>query len=301
MTFTTALFFIYPLGLLILNYPKISILKNDFTAENLGRDILNSIPPKSILIISTDTPLFNTQYIYYSEKRWPDIKLIHLTKLYTGYYENQLKKYYPDLELPQSLASPAEKFRQLVEKNYGKYPIFSKLAFADEKGVWLPWGLLFRYFKNEDLPQNEEILKENEKLWASFQDPLSGSLSKYQNLILSDVLRIYGLSHQEFGFWAAKRGFSKVAREHLLSAEKLFPEDLDSFTILAQVYIVEKRCEEAQKQIETIVGKDPENLDSYYLQALNYAACFKDSKKADYFQKLYEEKSSGKETPLKKL
>lgn len=301
MTFTTVLFFIYPLGLLILNYPKISILKNDFTAENLGRDILNSVPPKSILIISTDTPLFNTQYVYYTEKKWPDIKLIHLTKLYTGYYTDQLKIYYPGLELPSQNIEPAEKFRQFVVKNYDKYPIFSKLAFADENGVWVPWGLLFRYFKKADIPETQEILKENEKLWLSFQDPQSGSLSKYQNLILSDVLRIYGLSHQEMGFWAAKRGFGKVAREHLLSAEKLFPEDLDSYTILAQVYIVEKKCTEAQEQIEVVVGKDPDILDSYYLQALNYAACFKDSKRAAYFQKLYEEKAHGKETSLKKL
>ncbi len=295
------LFLIYPIGLFTINYPKISILKNDFTAENLGRDILNSVAGNSILIISTDTPLFNTQYVYYTQEKWQNIKLIHLTKLYTTYYTDQLKKHYPDLSLPPSDTDPAEKFRLFVENNYSKFPIFSKLAFADEKGVWVPWGLLFRYFKKEDLPKNEEILKENEKLWANYDNPLTGSLSKYQNLIQSDILRVYALSHQEIGFWAAKRGFSKVAEKHLLSAEKLFPDDLDSYTILAQVYIVDKRCQDAQKQIETILEKDKESLESYYLQALNYAACFKDPVKAAYFQKLYEEKTRGKETKLPKL
>lgn len=298
---TVSLFFIYPLGLFILNYPKISILKRDFTAENLGRDILNSVPEGSILIISTDTPLFNSQYVYYIEKKWPKVKLIHLAKLYTHYYFGQLKKHYPDLILPDQTGSQKDLFASFLNKNYPKFPIYSKLPFQTDGGVWIPYGLLFRYYKKEDIPSDSQVLAENGRFWSSYHDPLAGSLSLYQNLMLSDILRYYAFAHQEIGFWAAKHGFTKEAERHLLEAERLYPDDFDSYIILAQVYILDKRCQEAQEQIGQVIKKDPSQASSYYLQVINYATCFKDNEKASYYQKLYEEKSKGRQTPLKKL
>ena len=292
---------IYPAGLFILNFPKISILKNDFTAENLGRDILNSVPSQSVLIISTDTPLFNTQYVYYAEKKWPGVKLIHLTKLYTPYYTDQLKKQYPDLSLPDENVSPKDKFYSLIDKNYGRFPIFNKLAFAADRGEWIINGLLFKYYDNKDLPDDKQILDLNNKLWSTYHDPLSASLSKYKNLLLSDTLRVYSLSHQEFGFWTARRGISDVAQEHLLLAQEYYPDDLDSYIILAQSYMTEKKCDKANQQINEIIKRDKDNANSYLLLTLNYSLCYKDEEKAAYYRRLYEDKSRGKETPLKTL
>lgn len=297
----SCLFLIYPLGMLILNYPKISILKNDFTAENLGRDILNSVEKEAILIISTDTPLFDTQYVYWSENKWRQVKLIHLSKLWTSFYSTQLSKLYPEIELADEGVDAENQFKSFIRKNYGKYPIYSKQSFKSDEGIWVPYGLLFRYYKNADLPSDGDLLSLNEKLWTGYHDPLASSLSSYQNLMLADVLRTYAFARQEIGFWEAKKGFVYQAEKHLLEGKRLYPDDLDSNIILAQVYIIEKRCEEAKKESEEVIAANKDNADSFLVMSINYAVCFKDEVKAREYQSLYESKRRGQETELRLL
>ncbi len=295
------LFLIYPVGLLKINYPRVSILKNDFTAENFARDILDNVPADSIILMSVDTPLFDTQYIYYSERKWPSIKLIHFSKLFYLDFAYQFKSLYPDVILTDSSLSVNDQFKKFMNDNYPLFPIMSKQAFATPDGDWLPWGMYHRYYKKSDIPKDIYIYEENEKIWKNLHDPLSGSLSKYQNLLLSDVLRMYSDGHQEYAFWAARHGYNETAEKHLLISEKLNPGDLDSYTILAQVYIQEKRCEDAQLQLDFRLLKDPGNAETYMLSSINYAVCFKNEKKASYYQDLYEEKSRKKEIELQKL
>ncbi len=295
------IFLIYPLGLLKINYPKISILKNDFTAENFARDILDNVPSDSIILMSVDTPLFDSQYTYFSERKWPHLKLIHFSKLFYLDFTYQFKSFYPNVIIPDTSLSVNEQFKKFMDDNYPLFPIVSKQAFATPDGDWLPWGLYHRYYKKSDIPSDKYIYEENEKIWKNLHDPLSGSLSKYQNLLLSDVLRMYSDAHQEYAFWLARHGYNGTAEKHLLMAEKLNPGDLDSFTILAQVYIQEKRCEDAQHQLDYRLLKDPEEAETYMLSSINYAICFKNEKKASYYQNLYEEKSRKKEIELQKL
>src|SRR4030042_4923648 len=113
----TIIFFIYPASLFIINYPKLSILKHDFTSEKLGDDVLSTVPNKSILILSFDTVLFNVQYEYYIQRKWPDIKLIHHSKLYSSYYFSQLAKYYPDLSLPKQDEDKKRLFIDFLDRN----------------------------------------------------------------------------------------------------------------------------------------------------------------------------------------
>lgn len=296
------LFFLYPAGIFILNYPKLSSLKEDVTAEHLGEDILTSVPENSIVILMTDTVLFNAQYMYYSAKMRPDVKLIHLSKLYSSYYLGELSVQYPDLLLPDKSLDPGKLFKTLLAHNYGKFPIFTKLVIANDDGVWVPWGLLFRYYKKSDVPKDEYVQAENEKLWKSYHDPLDGSLSMYQNLLLSDVLRVYGVAHQEFGFWAARHGMAETAQTHLLASKKLYPSDFDTDVILAQTYLLQKKCSETAEVIAHLSKKDPDwELNTYFLESINQLICKGDNEKSAYYEKLYQESSRGKEIQLKKL
>lgn len=297
----TIFFLIYPLGLFLLTYPKISILKNDFTAENFGRDILNSVPGGSIILIALDTPLFNSQYVYFTEKKWPTVKLIHFSKLFREDNEAYFKMYYPDMVLPDFGKSPKEQMETFLVANYSKFPIFSKQAYTSERGVWIPWGLLFRYYQTGDVPADSEILKATEKIWSAYNEPFSGSLSKYKNLLLSDVLRFYSVAHQETAFWQAKRGMDRETEKHLLTAEKLTPPDLDSYSILAQVYIRQNQCDKAAGQINFLITNDSADATGYLLSSLNYRLCYKDLTKAAEYERIYEEKLKQKETPLRKL
>lgn len=296
------IFFILPIGVFLINYPKIIILKNDYTAENFASDIMDSLPQYSVLILSTDSPLFNTQYLYYTQKKRPDIKLIHLSKLYTPFYQDTLKKFYPDLKLDKSPDYNSEKIMTtFILDNYDRFPIYSKQAFKIDGGKFIPEGLSFRVYKDKDIPQAEETLKLNKKLWQSYHDPLSGSLAKYQNLMLSDVVKYYAYAHQEFGFWASNHIYPQVAIEHLLTAKNLYPQDKDSYTILAQVYILDKKCDLADDQLNLLLDLEKNSSEAIYLKAINYSTCYKNKEKAEYYQSLFEKSKQDQEVKLKKL
>ncbi len=296
------MFFIYPLGLFILNYPKISILKNDFTAENLAKDILDNIPSDSLLIIATDTPLFNTQYVYFSEKKWPNIKLVSFTQLFNPNYSQILKKYYPELIPISSIDDDKKRYQDFLSQNYKLFPIYSKFSFKMENGKWIPFGLLFRYYPETEVLEKEAIYQENERLWSIYKDPLSGSLSTYQNLMLSDILRIYSIARQETANWEIEHGYAKEAEKHLLQARALTPSDLDINILLAKSYLFTKQCQKAQDQLDYVKKKDEQRDEEVLLLTIeNYRFCFQDESKASFFQQLYEKARYEKETPLKKL
>lgn len=301
LQFVPVIFLILPIGLLTLNFSKIHSLKKDFTAENFAYDMLGSVPSDSIILVSLDTPLFNSQYLYYTQRKWPDMKLIHFGKLLNPQMESQFVRYYPTLMLPKRDGSVKDQFSSFIERNYDKFPIFSKQAYEMDNGSWIPWGMLFRYYRQKDIPKDEYILSENQKVWSFYHDPMNGSLSTYKHLLLSDTIRIYTLAHQEIGFWAAKKGFNKEAEIHLLEAEKLNPADLDSQNVLSQVYIMDGKCDRAEEQINFRMEKDPQDEQNYLLLSLNEAICRKDKQKAIYFSSLYEEALKKKQTPLKKL
>lgn len=292
---------IFPLSLFFLSYPKISILKRDFTAENFGQDILNSLPQNSILFLSTDTPLFDTQYVYYAQKYRQDVKLIHYKNLFNENDVKKLRQIYPEVIFVDINKDSKEPYKSFLDYNYSKYPIYSKLSIGDS-GEWIPYGLVFRFVKKDrDKPSDESVLADNQRLWSQYQVPTQGSLSKYQNLMLSDVLTHYAVAHEEIGFWAAKRKYSEVAENHLLAAEKLFPADLDSYIILAQLYIVDKRCQDARDQINEVVKKRKDDMRINFLQSVNYAVCFKDKDKAAFYRNLYEENKKENDVSLRKL
>ena len=302
MILITIFLLFYPLSIYILNYPKISILKNDYTAENLGKDILASVGNEGILIIMNDTSLFNTQYIYYTNNNYKKIKLIHFSKLFTPYYDSQIKKYYPDISSSYGVEKGSgEIVRDFLEFNYPKHIIFSKLSLRDAKGKWVPWGLVFRYYKDEDLPDKKEILAVNEKLWSSFHDPLGFSLSRYRNLMLSDILNVYSVSRQEIAVWDIKNGYYKEAVDHMVRAMQLTPRDKDVFILLATAKLKLKLCQEVTEALAEVEKIDKENPDLYFLNAANYKECYNDKAKANYYEQKYQEKSKGKEILLKNI
>lgn len=295
-------FLLYPLSIFTLNYPKIGILKNDYTAENLGRDILSSSGKKGIILIMNDTSLFDTQYIYYTENKYPEIKLIHFSKLLTPYYDNQLRKYYPEV-IPAygPEKGSGEIVRDFISLNYPKQAVYSKLSLPDSKGIWVPWGLLFRYYEQKDLPAKEEIFSINEKLWSGFHDPLAGSLAKYKNLMLSDVLKVYSVARQEIAVWEIKNGYYEGAVSHLIQAGQLTPEDKDVYLLMASAKLKLKKCAEVNDALIIAQKIDKENPDIYFLYASNYRECYNNRDKADSFDQLYREKIRAKEIPLKNI
>ncbi|OGG02708.1 hypothetical protein A2W14_07390 [Candidatus Gottesmanbacteria bacterium RBG_16_37_8] len=294
------IFLVIPIILLIKNSRRIIILRNDFTAENLATDILDSVDKDSILIVSTDTPLFNTQYVYYSRKLWPDVKLIHFSKLYLPFYIKQLNLDYPDIEI-SSIIDTSDKFGRFLKENSKNFTIFTKQSFSLSSGRWLPWGLVYKYLAEDKKEDVAETVARNEQLWKSYHDPLQGSLSTYQNLYLTDVLRVYGIARLEIGNFLAEEEYYDLALPHLLLAKKLNPQDFDSYLLLAQIYMRQNKCSQAENEINQLLAKDSEDLTALYVKYQNYLNCYHDLSRASKVLEVVEKARKKTETPLEKL
>ncbi len=279
------LFLLYPLGLLILNFPKISILKNDFTAEKFGEDILTHVDKNAVVIIGGDTALFNTQYIYYVNKLRPDVKLLHLQKLSYLYYLRTIQKYYPELVIPE--VKDDFFVLKFVEENAKNFPVYFREQLIFPQGNLYAEGLLFRY-SSQKLNLQTAVLR-NQAIWQKLYDPLEGSLSKYKNLLLADVLRGYGLSAYAAGYQAFQIGELDLAKNYLTKAIRFYPAYADSYLILGQINLLQKKCQEAEANFFKALELDFSLKESYYLLAQTYRFCFNDQEKGKQYERLYQQ------------
>lgn len=283
--FRSAVFFLlalYPVSLFLISYPRFVPLRRDTTAERLGFDILNSMDPTGILIVSTDTPLFDTQYVYYANRLWPRVKLLHLAKLYDTQYRKTLATVYPDLSLPTSSGSGTF-FQDFLKQNSGKFPIYSKQSFRVASGEWVPWGVLFRYIPASSPLTNETIRQKNKALWETYQNPLSGVLSTYRHLLLADIVRVYAVSHQETGYWLQKQN-DENAERHFSEAIALYPQDPDAFRLLAAYYMEKKKCNEAKDVISRWQSYHTDDTAVLRAEVILYEGCFKDAGQASFYR-----------------
>ncbi|OGG17731.1 hypothetical protein A3D78_02800 [Candidatus Gottesmanbacteria bacterium RIFCSPHIGHO2_02_FULL_39_14] len=297
---TLMIFLVIPLSLAYKNSRKILILKNDRTAENFAYDILSSADKKSLLLIASDTPLFDSQYLYYSSKLFTNLTLIHFYKLYLPFYIEQLKRDVPELQIPRAIDTP-ESLEQFLEKNSQEFSIYSKQSFVLSRGTFLPWGLVYRYLPPNETENPAEVVRINEELWDKYHDPRTGSLSSYQHLYLSDILKLYGVAHLETANYELESGFYDLAIPHLRSSQQLIPQDPDSYLLLAQVHMKRKECTKASEEIDITLKEDNNNLIALFLRYQNYQSCFKDEKKAAEYFDAYLKTKKEQETPLEKL
>lgn len=286
------------------NYPRILVLKNDFTAENVGRDILASVPKNGIVNISDDTGYFNTLYVRYVLEERKDVKIVSFDKLKNPYYRTYLAKTYPDFVLPDPTIDDKNFLRAFLDKNSRKYNILSAGPSVLVTETWLPNGLLWQYYpKYAKLPTSNELISKNLRLWEKLHLPLSNSLGKYENLLLEDVLRIYARGHQSFGMTLHKAEKYQLAENEFKTAILYFPEDVNNYIQLAKTYITVKKCDDADSTLDKakIINKEKLEIYKYYISL--YANCFQDIDKAEEYTKLYEfyKNKNNKDIPVNQL
>jgi len=263
--FVMFLFFIYPIGQYTRNFRVLSSLKHDYTAEKLGMDILRNAPEKSIIFLSGDTVLFDTEYVYYSS--FPKYKskiIVHTSKLTMDYYQQTLKTVYPTLRFNKKEPRSIESF---IEANIDTYPVYSNDAYklTRLKGfTWVPQGILFKLEK-ESKSSNGENLKKIEEFWSYSQNRYLHLRVKkddpiFKNLFLTDILRIYGIAHQNSADFLIKNGKIKTALTHLNEASILQPDDPDISFLMSKYFAAKGECLKAEKEIVKVIKNDSDNL-----------------------------------------
>lgn len=301
---TTSLIFIlfslFPLSLLYINYPKISPIKNDFTIEYLAEDILGSVEDNSILFVNRDTLLFPTQFLNYTDPKYKNLKLFHLQRFLMAEFIPQIKKYYPQLKLPDN---NNDLYADFLKLNYDKFPIYAvtplNINFNDT--FWIPYGFLYKLYKKEDLPSIEEAINKNKEILDKYHDPLSGSLGKYKNLYQVNILELYSDNYFNFSDFLYKGGDYQESLFYLNKAKRLIPSNANIYFRESLAFLALKDCDQAKSSIEKAISLNLANFNYQKTLGDIYKDCYNDETKAKKYFDVYEDKKKQTDTKLNSL
>ncbi|MBI5614330.1 DUF2723 domain-containing protein [Candidatus Gottesmanbacteria bacterium] len=295
--------FVYPISLVVKNVRIFSGMSNDKTADNLGIDLLSSVPKHAVVFASRDTSLFISQYVRYVLHVRPDVVLLHFARFPSKEYLVDIVKNFPDLPLPVSSESKDvnEYFFRLIKSR----PVFSMVRFAVPEGlVWVPHGLLSELFESKNAPAIESVMDVNKKLFDSYHSPLSGILSRYDHLMLSDVKSVYAASRLNYAKILLKAGKTQESLDELTHALS-YQSDIEFeeiYTYMGLSYLFEKKCTQALDSFkvarEKSIAPDKELL---LFTSIAYRDCEKDETKASEYLRQYEAETQKNETVLQSL
>lgn len=304
----TCLFILIPLRIGLYNYYRLSILKNDLTAEHFAEDLLHtkSKNKKAVFLLQNDNTVFNTQYLHQWKKdEYADAIPLNPAELTNGFSTKIIQKFYPDIKLPHN--RNLHPIADFIKNNYASYEIYADLPddYANLKGIsdgkWLPNGLIYRYYVKGDEPNVKELLKINNALWDQYHNPLNESLGKYENLQLEHVLEFYQFARVRSAIVAIEAGDKNDALHHLDEYRKLKPT---SNLKLAQVdaalaYISLNKCSDAQEVIKNTIRYEK---DEYYKMMIAYhRSCTKKQDMIKLWEKNYGDFLMRKQQILQKL
>ncbi|MBI4066115.1 hypothetical protein HY411_00200 [Candidatus Gottesmanbacteria bacterium] len=293
--------FLLPVALGSLTLWRFWGLWDDRTADQLGVDILASLPQGSILLLSRDTPLFISQYVRYALGVRPDVKLIHANRLWSSDYPATIRLRFPELVVPES--EPSSMFAlAFVRANRNQFPIYTNTTFQIDTGwFWVQQGIVYRLTPQDKLPSLDSFLAQNDTLWSGFHDPREGILSRYHHLVLSDVLSTYADGRIAVGKTLLRGGKLSDAKRYFREAISYRSdiEEQDGYTYLGLSELFDHRCDEAiaafaKARAASLV---PDTTLTFY-EGVTYRDCAKNIQKAQELLDRYEKLRASQDISL---
>lgn len=195
--FIKKLLYFFPIilfiGYFIINYlSSFKVIKNikflDIF-ENFGKDILATPDKKSIVFLTGDNSLFISQNLQSVKKIRADLLIITPEYLNRSHLRNFLIQ--KNVLLPQSLSNNNKLLETVLKINFNHERfIYSDRPFSE--GIWVPYGLLWKYFPDYGTYKNEElkIINKNKNLWKKYSYPLLNKETK-SILFTNDITSYY--------------------------------------------------------------------------------------------------------------
>jgi hypothetical protein len=294
--------FIYPLAFIGISLWRFWGLPNDSTGNNLGRDILASVPKHSLLLLTNDTPLFTTQYIRYALLERTDVAVVHVNLLSFHDYRAILSQRFPDLYIPNVKDDVFTE--EFIRKNVITHQVFTNIQLHAPQGwSWIPHGLVYQLYSNDALPDKTIMREFNVALWNQYHDPTKQILSRYNHLMLSDVLNVYAGARLNFGKVLFQLGELDNAKTQFRGVLDLKSDTqlADAYTYLGLSELFQKHCDEALSAFTH--AKQQVNADIHVTQfeSVTYRDCVGNTKKAKELQEEYLKAVKTVQTPLHKL
>jgi tetratricopeptide (TPR) repeat protein len=279
-------------------------LATDMTANYLGIDNLDTTAKNSILLLSGDTQLFTTQYIRYALHYRSDVIMLPLNSLINSNAYPSIRKNYPDLIFPDPTDdTPVITF---FTRNISSRQIYSNTRYNVPGIITVPYGLLFEYMLENNLPTESEYLAKNDQIWANYhiKNIKSGILNRYHHIVIYDVLTKYAERRSEYaetllglGEYDKALGVANDAIE--LSGDFGMPQ---AYSVKGMIYFAMQKCPESIANLETSLKLNPAFDELVAKELLMvYQECNGSQAKIDKIQQSYNDYLIRKGVKLEKL
>jgi hypothetical protein len=159
-----------PVALVVTTLPEVRTHANTHVRD-YGEAILKTVPPRGILLLSSDEAIGSVRYLQQVEGLRPDVHVLPVGIVTLPWFRGVAARTMPDLALPPAPFT----FRQLLDANIGRRPIVvcnrtPWLRTLEEAYALWPRGLVEQALPRGQEPDVEPWLRANEAAFASF-DP----------------------------------------------------------------------------------------------------------------------------------
>ncbi len=281
-------FFLFPLVNIGMNAWRFRGFSADRTTDRYIQDLFASAPKHAIILLFRDTPLFGAQYMRYAVGYRRDTIVLHAARMTVTDYHEVIHHVFPGVNMPSESVAPDAYIAAFIAANRTYRPIASNMVIpVGDDWVWVPHGLLYVLTPKKSAPSQTAIRAENDALWHAFSHPLTGVLSRYRHLFLTNVLDEYAIVSNEYGKYLLREG-------ETIDAKRQFEQSVayasDTQTPTAWMYLgladsILNDCSGAfaAYQHAQDPGVSPNPILLYYT-AVTYRDCVKDaSTSAEFF------------------
>ncbi len=189
-------FLIVPAMQLYYNFPKTDLSRTQ-RGNDLARDILNNLPPNTVLFVSGDTVSFNVWYARFVLGMRPDVDIVNPPSVGGNTFIDAAVNEYRTA----NPAVPLEKvFVKTMQNIHEKRPIYATyVAPIGLPGVtFIPMGLTYKVVKNDKIPDKQQYIDDVERLLQALKRPRRETATLAErNMVAGEIPLIYsnGLVH----------------------------------------------------------------------------------------------------------
>ncbi|MCL4364183.1 DUF2723 domain-containing protein [Patescibacteria group bacterium] len=239
---------IYVFGVILIfiiassNFSTIKYVKSINQFDFFAKDILDNLPKNSLLATTSDNSSFTVGYYYFVKGYRNDIKLITTGIFNRQYYQQVMKKRYPQLDYS---AFKKNDLNQFIKDNSNKYQIFFETPSA--AGYWAPYGLVWKYYSTKESAEKDKnnLIAVNQNIWDRLHIPLlnNDQLNIYH---LKTVRDDYLGKELAFARYLFAYGDPKLAEKYLKQILAVDPQRRDAQGILINVDAKIGECQKAK-------------------------------------------------------
>jgi len=290
VTLFVGIFLLIPIQLFVYNYPKTNLSKVTI-GDDLGINYLSPLPINSILLLASDTSLFNTLYQRYALNFRADVAVLNAVD--PGDTNTALSKLSGDVTLPALSKEQSVALLRNIESIDNKYPVFSEVPFkGNPKITWVPYGLVYELRRaDEPVLTSEQFSSRTNKIWSKLRVPIytKNPSAAYHNLSLAAIYNTYAWALWHTGVYSVST-YSNYPdySKYMVRSLSVYPDFHPALASLGTFALsVAHDCPRSIFDYKQALEKDPYNKFYFKLLATGERECHTDNKEISELQLHY--------------